>query len=150
MDDDSPSPDEEPELLPYPSCYDQTTFTDAVFLRLIPKDDPNPVLLGELAALFTEAAEQAGNIPPQEPLEPVPDDQGVQLRAVLDQTRELVREMAAKAEPRAAELKKRIEERGPDANADEVAEARRKLIQVVLELKQQFGIVVSARTDDGP
>ena len=147
--DESPPSDEEPDLLPFPSYFGQSTFTDAVFLRLVPKDEPNPALLTELAALFTEAAVQAGNVTPQEPLDPVPDDQGVQLRAILDQKAEEIREQAAKAEPRAAELKKRLEDHGPVANAAEVAAAREKIIQVVLELKRQFGIVVSARTDAG-
>lgn len=147
--DESPPSDEEPDLLPFPSCFGQTEFTDAVTLRLVPEDEPNPLLLAELAELFAEAALRAGNVTPQEPLDAVPDDQGVLLRQILDQKAEEIREKAAKAEPRAAEFKKRIEEHGPDANAAEVAAARAKLIQVVIELKRQFGIVVTARTDDG-
>lgn len=119
---------------------------DAVFFRFIPKDESNSVILDELAALFIDIASRVEDGKPT-PLDPVPDDQGIQLRAILDQKKEEIREKAAKAEPRAAELKKRLEEHGPDANAAEVAEARRKLIEAVLELKQQFGIVVSARTE---
>jgi hypothetical protein len=121
--------------------------TDAVLLRLVPKDEPNSTLLMELVDLFRQAALQAGGIAPTEPLDPVPDDQGIQLRAILDQKKEEIRERAAKAEPRATELKKRLEEHGPDANAAEVAEARRKLIDAVIRLKEQFGIVISAHTE---
>jgi hypothetical protein len=147
--DDSPSPDEEAELLPFPSCFGQEEFTGAVTLRLVPKDDPNPALLEELAAAFTEAAVQAGNVTPTEPLDPVPDDQGVQLRAILDQKAEEIREKATKAEPRAAELKQRIEQQGRTRTLHEVAAARERLIQTVIELKQQFGIVITARPDGG-
>jgi hypothetical protein len=143
---ESPSPDEEPDTLPF-SCFDQTEYTDVVLLRLVPKDEPNPVLLQELAGVFAEAALQAGNIPPQEPLDPVPDDQGIQLRAILDQKAEEIREKVAKAEPQAAELKKRIAEHGSDATATEVVAAREKIIRAVLELKRQVGIVVTARAD---
>jgi hypothetical protein len=115
----------------------------------VPKDEPNPALLAELAAVFTQAAIQAGNVAPTEPLDPVPDDQGIQLRAILDQKAEEIREKATKAEPRAAELKKLLEEHGPDANAAEVAAAREKILRLVLHLKRQFGIVVTARTDGG-
>lgn len=146
MDDESPSSDEEPDLLPFP-CFNHEEFAEAVQLRLVPKDEPNSALLQELAVVFTDAARQAGNIAPQEPLDLVPDGQSVQLRAILDQQAEEIREKAAKSEPRAAELKKRIEEQGPDANAAEVTAAREKIIRAVLELKQQFGIVVTARTD---
>ncbi len=148
MADDSPPSDEEPDVLPFRNS-DSPEFAEVVWLRLVPKDEPNPALLAELAAVFTQAAIQAGNVAPTEPLDPVPDDQGIQLRAILDQKAEEIREKATKAEPRAAELKKLLEEHGPDANAAEVAAAREKILRLVLHLKRQFGIVVTARTDGG-
>ena len=141
-----PAPDEEPEFHPYSSNFDHSTCTDAIFLRLVPKDEPNSALLEELVTVFMEAAGLTEPFLPDE-LTPAPDDQGIQLRAILDQKAEEIREKAAKAEPRATELKKRLEEHGPEANAAEVAEARRKLIEAVLELKQQFGIVVTSHTE---
>ena len=83
------------------------------------------------------------------PRRPVDDHEGIQLRAVLDQRAEEIRERAAKAEPRAAELRKRIEEQGEQATAAEVAAARERLIRVVWELRERYGLIAYARPDTG-
>ena len=145
MPDDSPLPDDEPDDSPWLE-FESADFAEAVQLRLVPKDDPNPALLRELAAVFEAAAFEAGCIPPQDLVEPVPDDQGVQLRAILDQKAEEIREKADAAEPRAAELKKRIKEKGDDANAAEVEAARERLFQTILELRR-IGVVITAQAE---
>jgi len=135
------SDDEEPDLLPFPS-FEQFDCSEAVRLRSVPKDEPRPGLLAELVAAFTEAAEPL--ILEERIL--VPDDQGIQLRAILDQKAEEIREKATKAEPRAEEMKLKLATGGEAAVAEEVAAARKKIFDVVAELRE-LGISVSARVE---
>jgi len=141
---ETPREDEEPDLLPFPS-FNQADCAEVVQLRLVPKDEPKPGLLDELAAAFAEAAQQYAHIVPED-LTPVPSDQGIQLRAILDQKAEAIREKAAKAEPRAEVLNRKIAEGGEAAVAEEVAAARKKIFDVVAELRE-IGISVSARVE---
>ncbi len=145
MAEDAPQPDEEDEAPEFPD-FDRNEFSEMVGLRLVPKDNPNSALIRQLAMAFADAARQAGRIPAPEPLVPVPDDQGIHLRAILDQKKEEIRAKAAQAEPRAAEFRKRVEEHGPEANAAEVAAARERILQTVLEL-HRLGVVMAARAE---
>ena len=141
---EEPPEDEELHLFPF-SFSEQVDCSTVVQLCLIPKDEPKPGLLVELAAAFAEAAQQSAAFGPDD-LTPVPGDRGIQLRAILDQKAEEIREKAAKAGPRAEELKRKIAEGGEAAVADEVVEARKKLFDVVAELRE-LGITVSARVE---
>ena len=141
---DPPLENEEPDLLPFPS-FDQMDCAEVVQLRFVPKDDPKPDLLAKLVAAFAEAAQQSTPLAAEEWV-PIPGDQGIQHRANIDQKKEEVREKAAKAEPRAEELKRKIADGGEAAVAEDVAAARKKLFDVVAELGDH-GITVSARVE---
>jgi len=133
--------DEEPDLLPFPN-FEQTDCSEVVQLRFVPKEEPKPGLLAELVAAFTEAAKP---LILEERIS-VPDDQGIQLRAILDQKAEEIREKATKAEPRAEEMKLKLATGGEAAVAEEVAAARKKIFDVVAELRE-LGISVSSRVE---
>jgi hypothetical protein len=137
--------DDEDDFLPFPNS-ELDVVTDKVILRFVPKDEPKSALLHDLENVFTEAAALGRNVPPPEEHTLVPEHEGISLRQILDQRKEEIREKSVAAESRAAELKKRIEESGPDANAVEVAAARERIIQAILELRQR-GIVVMARAE---
>lgn len=139
---DPPSEDEQPDPIPFDS---ETDCAEVVQLRLVPKDEPKPDLLAELVAAFTEAAGPIKPLAPDE-LQPLPADEGIQLRAILDQKANEIRERVAKAEPRAEELKLKIAEGGEAAVADVVAAARKKIFDAIAELRE-LGITVSARVD---
>ena len=137
--------DDEDDSLPFPNS-ELDVVTDKLVLRFVPKDEPKSALLRELANVFKEAAAQGRNVPAPEVHTVVPEHEGISLRQILDQRKEEIREKAVAAESRAAEFKKRIEASGPDANAAEVAAARERIIQTILELRQR-GIIVTARAE---
>lgn len=142
MEDPPLEEDEEPDPIPFDG---QADCAEVVQLRLVPKDELRRGLLAELVAAFTEASQLTEPFTLDE-LQSVPDDQGIQPRAILDQKANEIRERAAKAEPRAEELKRKIAEGGEAAVADEVAAARKKIFDVVAEL-HELGITVSARVE---
>ena len=137
--------DDEDDFLPFPNS-ELDVVTDKVILRFVPKDEPKTALLRKLADVFTEAATEGRNVPAPEEHTLVPDHEGISLRQILDQRKEEIREKSVVAESRAAEFKKRIEASGPEANAAEVAAARERIIQTILELRQR-GIIVMARAE---
>lgn len=121
-------------------------FSEQIELRFVPKDEPNELLIHELESVFRDAANRVFFAKSNNRLLPA-EDQGIRLRAILDQRKEEIREKAAKAESRSMEFKIKIADDGDAATALEIRYAKELIKKTVHDLHEESGILLVARVD---
>jgi hypothetical protein len=124
-----------------PRGVEASPYTDKAVGKLVQQDGVQPELLRVLLAAFQEAQRQV-----KAELEPLPKGKfrkprpGEPAMKGVEAGLARIDQQAAESEPKAEEMKQRITERGPDANAAEAAAGFADLV-VVLRKIEETGLV---------